>query len=85
MIKWQAGIYRPDDDERMTWITLNSKTMRSAMREADQWASKFTINTHPLSMICIAREGTERVSARRWLDETDWIRSKAEINIRVKT
>lgn len=74
MSKWQAGYYHQKGEE-ILWKSLDAKTLRNAMRLADEWVNTHFHDSLPLSMVCVAQETSETVTALRYLDEDAWILS----------
>ena len=74
MNKWQAGYYHQSGEE-IVWRSLDAKSLRNAMRLADKWVETAVNDRLPMSMILVAQETSEHVTALRYLDETEWILS----------
>lgn len=74
MTKWQAGYYHQNGEEIM-WKPLNAKSLRSAMQLADEWVNTTINDSLPMSMVVVAQETSETVTALRYLDEDEWILS----------
>lgn len=74
MTKWQAGYYHQNGEE-ILWKSLDAKTLRNAMRLADEWVNTSFDDSLPMSMVVVAHETSETVTALRYLDEDEWILS----------
>ena len=74
MNKWQAGYYHQNGEE-IVWKSLDAKSLRKAMQLADQWVNATIDDSLPISMVVVAQETSETVTALRYLDEDAWILS----------
>lgn len=83
MTKWQAGYYHQDSGE-MLWKSLNAKSLKSAMQLADEWVNTTIDDSLPMSMVVVAQETSETVTALRYLDEDEWILSGKGIGAGLK-
>lgn len=74
MNKWQAGYYHQNGQE-IFWKSLPAKSLHHAMRLADEWVEVGFNDSLPMSMVVVAHETSEHVTALRYLDEDEWILS----------
>ena len=83
MTKWQAGYYHQNGQE-IVWKSLDAKSLRNAMRSADEWVKTTFGDCLPMSMVVVAQETSAYVSALRYLDEIDWVLSGKGITTGLK-
>jgi hypothetical protein len=74
MNKWQAGYYHQNGQE-IVWKSFDARSLRNAMRLADQWVETTFNDTLPMSMIVVAQETSDTVTALRYLDDHEWVLS----------
>lgn len=83
MSKWQAGYYRQTGEE-IVWKDVNAKSLRAAMELADEWVHATVNDSLPFSMVCVAKETSQHVTALRYLDENEWVLSGRGISAGLK-
>lgn len=83
MSKWQVGYYRESGNE-IVWKSVQANSLRTAMKLADEWVETAFDDALPLSMVVVALENAEHVTALRYLDEHEWILSGKAIGIGLK-
>jgi hypothetical protein len=68
---YQIGYYRQANDE-IIWKQSRHTRLRDLQSEADEWVTQFE-DSHPWSMVVIAKNDADTVTRLRYLDEDKWI------------